>query len=97
MSESQNIFFLQDARQLNAVVSTCGKNQSEPADVFGLFKKSPRSMSVSDSKLVPPPSPPALLMATGQSPMNPPLLPPPRFQSPPSQKNRSMNQNSIQP
>lgn len=50
--------------------------------------------SHADSKLVPPPSPPAMLLAQSAgidasdtvNAMNPPLLPPPRFQSPPLSK-----------
>lgn len=54
------------------------------------------SISHADSKLVPPPSPPAILLAQSDgieatdtaSAMNPPLLPPPRFQSPPLSKSK---------
>lgn len=55
--------------------------------------QSPSSSHV-ESKLVPPPSPPAMLLAQSAgvnasdtvNAMNPPLLPPPRFQSPPLSK-----------
>lgn len=73
-----------DLRQM-----TNSSNPSNPAE----SRQSPTS-SHADSKLVPPPSPPAMLLAQSAgvdvsdtvNAMNPPLLPPPRFQSPPLSK-----------
>lgn len=76
-----------DLRQMaNTNVSS---NAAESRD----YRQSPTT-SLGDSKLVPPPSPPAMLLAQSAgvdasdtvNAMNPPLLPPPRFQSPPLSK-----------
>lgn len=66
-------------------------NPSNPIE----SRQSPTS-SHADSKLVPPPSPPAMLLAQSAgvdasdtvNAMNPPLMPPPRFQSPPLSKTK---------
>lgn len=67
-----------DLRQLSTDSSNLGDTRQSPTS------------SHTDSKLVPPPSPPAMLLAQSAgvdasdtvNAMNPPLLPPPRFQSP---------------
>lgn len=68
------------------------RGHQEPSDVFGLSQLSKKA-ATDDRKLVPPPSPPASLLATpgidsSVGAMNPPLIPS-RFSASPTQKSRS--------
>lgn len=82
-----------DLRAASDALQDKGKDRGhlEPSDVFGLSQLS--TSTASDNKLVPPPSPPASLLAPSVADntlgaMNPPQVPS-RFPNSPTQKSRS--------